>query len=156
MSLIDEFMPTTALIDVPDRPWVTNEAGIWTRLLLVSADTGTWVVHNRFAPGVATPTHRHTGRVFAVTMSGAWRYAEYDWVARAGSVVHEKAGVTHTLLIPRDNESETEVLFVVEGGNVYFDENGNYLFFQDGFSLLHDYLRKCEEQGFSAPDGIVQ
>ena len=78
-----------------------------------------------------------------------------DFVARAGSYVHEQAGATHTLIVPDDNTEETEVIFVVEGGNVYFDDDGTYLGFDDGHAVLERYLRNCDEQGFARPDDIL-
>ena len=148
-------VPTTACVQLADRPWVTTPRGNLMRLLRVSADAGTWVVHNRFAPGTVTRTHRHTGLVHAFTLRGRWAYLEYDFVAEAGSYVHEMAGATHTLVVPEDNVEETEVVFVVEGANLYLGDDGRVVGYQDGHQILADYVRYCAEQGHPYPAGVV-
>jgi 2,4'-dihydroxyacetophenone dioxygenase len=35
--------------------------------------------------------HYHTGIVVAHTISGAWRYKESNWIARAGDTLYESA-----------------------------------------------------------------
>ena len=64
---------------------------------------GLWIIRNRFAPGVLVQKHRHTGQVYGYTLSGAWKYAEYDYVNRAGSFLYEPAGSVHTLTVLDDN-----------------------------------------------------
>jgi 2,4'-dihydroxyacetophenone dioxygenase len=147
--------PTTLCLDADERPWVAGQEGVCSRLLRFDAASGDYVVMARFDPGVRTATHRHTGAVHAFTLAGAWRYLEHGFVARAGSYVHEPAGATHTLVVPEENEAVTEVLFVVSGGNVYFDADGTYLGFDDGHAVYQRYLRNCEEQGLGVPDGIL-
>lgn len=153
---VEQLARSTSYVSDAERPWVAGQEGAEMRLLAVSSDTGTWIMDARMPPGLRTPTHRHTGRVYAFTRRGRWGYLEYDWMADAGSFVHEQAGVSHTLYVPDDVGELTEVTYVVEGGNVYFDEEGNVLFYEDGLSWLDYYLAACEEQGLGVPPGLVQ
>jgi hypothetical protein len=134
---------------------VDSGGGTSTQLLRVSADTGVWVIRNRFRGGFRAPTHLHTGQVHAFTNAGHWGYEEYDFVATAGSYVHESAGAKHTLVIPEDNEGDVDITFVVEGANVNYAADGSFLGVQDGRSILRNYLQHCADQGFPAPDGIL-
>ena len=69
-----------------DLPFVPFADGVTFQLLQVDIEGGLWVVRTLFNPGVTVPWHRHTGEVYAVTFSGAWKYLEYpDTVNRAGS-----------------------------------------------------------------------
>lgn len=147
---------TTTCVGEAERPWVDSGGGTWTQLLRVSSSSGEWLIRNRFEPGYRAPTHRHTGQVHAFTQAGHWRYEEYDFVAQPGSYVHEQAGVVHTLFIPEDNDDLVEVLFLVEGGNINFGPNGEYIGFTDGRSVLEHYLERCQVQGFGRPEGILE
>lgn len=150
-----EHLGLTTCVDEHRRPWVDSRPGIRSQLLSVCAATGTWVLRNRFAPGYTSPPHHHTGGVHAFTHTGHWRYQEYDWVAGPGSYVHEGAGGRHTLIIPPDNTGEVEITFVIDGGNVNFTADGDYIDMLDGIMMLKHYLQKCQEQGFDRPDGIL-
>jgi 2,4'-dihydroxyacetophenone dioxygenase len=147
---------TTTCVGEAERPWVDSGGGTWTQLLRVSAASGEWLIRNRFEPGYRAPTHRHTGQVHAFTQTGHWGYEEYDFVAGPGSYVHEQAGVVHTLVIPEDNNGLVEILFLVEGGNINFSPNGEYIGFTDGRSVLGHYLERCQAQGFGRPEGILE
>ena len=52
---------------------------------------GLWIIENIFMYGFEVQTHRHTGPVWGYTVSGAWKYKEYDYVNRAGSFLCTKA-----------------------------------------------------------------
>ena len=155
MTSIDQTLRTTVHLTEEERPWAPGEGGAALRLLSVSASTGTWVIQTRLPPGLAVPTHLHTGRVYAFTLRGSWGYREYDWMAGAGSFIEEQAGVSHTLLVP-DEAEEAEVIYVVDGANLYFDPDGNYLFREDGSTMLDLYLRACEANGLIKPTDIVR
>ena len=71
---------------------------------------GTWVILNRFQPGVQLQTHRHTGSVDAYTSAGRWHYLEYDFYIYPGSYLYEPANSVHTLHVPEDNTEDTDVL----------------------------------------------
>lgn len=56
----------------PDElPFVDIGDGSRIQLLQVDIDTGLWVIRTRFSPGYEVQTHKHTGEVFAFTLSGA-------------------------------------------------------------------------------------
>jgi quercetin dioxygenase-like cupin family protein len=142
----------TLCVAADGHPWVEGTAGgASMRVLALARDTGTWVIQTRMPPGMLSPTHRHTGRVYAFTLTGRWGYREYPWWAQAGSFVHEPAGVVHTLVVPEENQEMTEVIYVVEGGNINFDADGNFLYYEDGHAILDFYVAACREQGLAVP-----
>jgi 2,4'-dihydroxyacetophenone dioxygenase len=65
------------------------------------------IVSMKIPADVELGPHYHTGIVVAHTISGAWRYKESNWVARAGDTLYEVAGSSHT---PESFE-DTEVFF---------------------------------------------
>ena len=86
-----------------DLPWIDSGRGNEVKLLTAKISESLWIVRTRFQPGTAVQTHRHTGQVYAYTMSGSWHYKESEYVNRAGSFLYEPAGSVHTLLVPEDN-----------------------------------------------------
>jgi 2,4'-dihydroxyacetophenone dioxygenase len=96
MTLMEE-RPVAVHIGADDLPWVDIGDGSKLKVLQVKATEGLWIVQNIFQAGYTVPTHRHTGPVWGYTISGAWRYKEYDYVNRAGSFLYEPAGSVHTL-----------------------------------------------------------
>jgi 2,4'-dihydroxyacetophenone dioxygenase len=134
-----------------DLPWVDAGGGIELKVLRVVRDTGIWVVRNRFQPGVQLQTHRHTGGVDGFTLSGRWRYLEYDFVNTAGSFIREPAGSVHTLTVPADNAGPTDVLFIIEGVNLNLAADGSVESVTDGPGTLEAYLYLCEAQGLGRP-----
>ncbi|MCL4422508.1 MAG: 2,4'-dihydroxyacetophenone dioxygenase family protein [Actinobacteria bacterium] len=156
MSLENTSLLETLCVQAEDYPWVSGSfGGASMRMLSLAADSGTWVVQTRMPPGLASPTHRHTGCVYAFTMSGRWGYREYDWWAKPGSFVHEPAGVVHTLVIPEDNSEMAEVIYVVEGGNINFDADGTFLYYEDGHGMRDFYVSACREQGYDPPARFI-
>lgn len=139
-----------------DLPWVDGGDGIELKLLRVSLETGVWVVRNRFQPGVQLPIHKHTGAVEGFTLTGRWRYLEYDFVNTPGSYIHEPAGSVHTLHVPVDNEGPTDVLFVIEGALLNLDAEGQVEGVVDGGVVLMGYELLCEAQGYPKPVGILR
>jgi 2,4'-dihydroxyacetophenone dioxygenase len=130
---------------------VTVDEGVELQVLRIDLSTGLWVIRNRFQPGVQIPTHRHTGEVHAVTLSGAWKYLEYDFVNTAGSFLFEPAGSVHTLSVPADNEETTEVVFSIEGANLDLSEDGEVMMVVDAHLILEVYLSLCEAEGHGRP-----
>src|SRR5690606_33665378 len=69
-------------IDIPlalhrgadDLPFVDLGDGSDLQLLQCDVEAGLWVVRTRFQPGYVVQTHKHTGEVFALTLSGSWKY----------------------------------------------------------------------------------
>lgn len=136
-----------------DTPWVDILGG---QLRLVHADIaqGTWIVANRFEPGMAVTRHRHTGPVYAWTTAGCWMYAEYGVRYEAGSYIYEPAGSIHTLIVPADNTELTEVFFVIHGANLDLDENDNITGLIDATSIGQAYNALCEMQGKTPPSFV--
>lgn len=131
-------------------PWVGGD-GIELKLLRVDLEHGTWVIRNRFAPGVQLPVHRHTGPVEGFTLAGRWRYLEYDFESVAGSYIHEPAGSVHTLHVPADNDGPTDVLFVIEGALLYLGADGAVDSVVDAGTVLPAYLAMVEAAGLGRP-----
>ena len=115
-----------------EMPWADAGGGVELKVLMVRADEGLWVVQNRFAAGVVVQKHRHTGPVYGYTVSGAWKYAEYPEVNRAGSFLFEPAGSVHTLTVLESNTEATEVWFHMYGVNLNLDAEGNVESVTDG------------------------
>jgi 2,4'-dihydroxyacetophenone dioxygenase len=136
-----------------EMPWAELAPGIEAKLLRFSEQTGTYVLMNRFAPGTVLPTHRHMGPVHAFTIQGRWRYREYDWVATAGSFAFEPAGATHTLMA--EGDEDTVALFVIEGGLIVFDDDGNYLLYEDGETMREHIRLAMEGRGQTFPAELV-
>lgn len=146
------FQDLTCCVDESTRPWVDMYGIVGTQVLRVSADTGVWVIRNRFPAEFRAPTHLHTGEVHAFTIAGTWGYEEYDFVSTPGSYVHEQAGAVHTLVIGSEG---AEIQFVVNGAYVNYNPDGTIIDVQDGRSVLRSYLEECAAQGLDVPEGIL-
>ena len=136
-------------------PYVDTGTGVELKVVQVRHEEGLWILKNRFAPGAAIPTHRHTGPVFGYTLSGAWKYAEYDDVNRAGSFLYEPAGSVHTLTVLPSNTEPTEVWFQIYGCNLNLDEYGNVTSVVDGRAILDYYRMMCQSIGVENPPVLV-
>ena len=108
-----------------ELPFVALGDGTHLQLLQVDVEAGLWVIRTRFEPGVTVPTHKHTGEVFAFTITGSWKYVEYPEVNVAGSYLYEPAGSIHTLTVPAENDGLTDVWFAIYGANLNLDADGN-------------------------------
>jgi 2,4'-dihydroxyacetophenone dioxygenase len=135
-----------------DLPWADIGGGNKLRLLQVNEREGLWIIENIFMKGFAVQTHKHTGPVWGYTVSGAWKYKEYDYVNRAGSFLYEPAGSIHTLECIEDN---TQVWFHMYGSNLNLDADGNVESVSDGAGTLRGYLAMCEAQGLGTPAVII-
>ncbi len=135
-----------------ELPFVEIGGGNKLRLLQVKRSEGLWIVENIFQAGYEVQTHRHTGPVWGYTVSGAWKYKEYDYVNRAGSFLYEPAGSIHTLQSIEDN---TRVWFHMYGANLNLDANGKVDSVSDGIVTLEFYRAACEAQGLGKPNVIV-
>jgi quercetin dioxygenase-like cupin family protein len=111
---------------------------------------GEVVLSMRMPAGITLPAHYHTGVVIAYTVSGAWRYLEHDWVARAGDCVYETAGSSHA---PNALE-DTEVFLTMVGELLFLDENGQLLAQENWKTSAARYLSYCEEHGLE-PQAIT-
>lgn len=131
--------------------------GDGTHLQLVHADEhqGLWIVRTRFEPGVTIPTHKHTGPVYAFTVSGEWKYVEYPEVNRAGSYLFEPAGSIHTLTVPAGRKELTDVWFAIWGANLNLDADGNVTTVIDAGLVKQLYFALCEEQKLPRPNVVA-
>ena len=154
MAVIDKDLVVRHVGDEA-APWIDTGMGVELKVMRVDLDRGTWVVRNRFAPGVQLQRHKHTGPVEGYTLSGRWHYLEYDFFSEAGSYIYEPAGSVHTLNVPEDNTELTDVLFVIEGSllNLTPDDQVETVF--DGQSMLEAYYALADAAGVARPTGIL-
>jgi 2,4'-dihydroxyacetophenone dioxygenase len=136
-----------------ELPFVEIGGGNKLKVIQVDVAAGLWIVENIFQTGYAVQTHRHTGPVYAYTVSGAWKYREYDFVNRAGSFLFEPAGSVHTLECIEDG---TRVWFQMYGVNLNLDAEGNIDSVVDGAGALQAYYALCAAQGLPRPDVLVR
>ena len=148
-------IPQAHHVDDTDCPWVDSFMGFDLKVVQIDAAQGLWVVRNRFRPGARIQTHRHTGPVYAFTLSGSWKYEEYPEVNRAGSFLFEPAGSVHTLIVPDDNTEVTDVWFAVWGANLNLDATGAVESVYDAQVVLDGYLGLCEAAGLAPPNVLV-
>ncbi len=137
-----------------DLPFVPYQEGVVFQLLQVNTETGLWVIRVRFEPGVTIQRHRHTGEVFAFTISGSWRYLEYPEINTAGSYLYEPSGAIHTLHVPVTNKGVTDAWFAIRGANLNLDEAGNVEAVLDAATVLEIYRAQCKALGLAAPKVI--
>jgi quercetin dioxygenase-like cupin family protein len=135
-----------------DLPFVEIGGGNKLKVIQVKAEEGLWIVENVFQTGYEVQKHRHTGPVYAYTTRGAWKYAEYEYVNRAGSFLYEPAGSVHTLQVLED---DTHVWFQMYGSNLNLDADGGIESVFDGPGTLEMYLLLAEAEGFDRPNVLV-
>src|SRR5947209_12558898 len=135
-----------------ELPFVEIGNGNKLKVIQVDENQGLWIVENIFQAGFDVQTHKHTGPVYGYTVSGAWKYKEYDYVNRAGSFLFEPAGSIHTLTCIED---DTRVWFQMYGVNLNLDADGNIESVFDGPGTLEAYYALAEAEGFPRPDVIV-
>ncbi|HVX20108.1 MAG TPA: 2,4'-dihydroxyacetophenone dioxygenase family protein [Acidimicrobiales bacterium] len=154
-------MATTAAADVvrhvgeDDALMADTGTGVGLKVVRYDALRGTWVIVNRFQPGVRLQVHKHTGPVDGYTLAGRWHYLEYDFFSTAGSYIYEPANSVHTLDVPEDNTGVTDVLFVIEGALLNLDPDGNVESVMDGPGTLEAYYALLEAEGKPRPDGLI-
>jgi hypothetical protein len=150
------------LMDIPkamhrgenENPFVALGDGTHLSLLQVDVEAGLWVIRTKFEPGVVVQTHKHTGEVFAFTISGSWKYLEYPEVNVAGSYLYEPAGSIHTLTVPEDNDGLTDVWFAIYGANLNLGADGNVESVVDAGLVRDSYFALCEANGHGRPNVI--
>jgi len=143
------------LVGDEDAPWADTGTGVLLKVVRYDATHGTWVILNRFKPGVQLQIHRHTGSVDAFTSAGRWHYLEYDFYVTAGAYLYEPANSVHTLHVPEDNVGETDVAFTIEGALLNLAEDGSVESVSDGANTLAAYYAMLEAQGDPRPNGII-
>jgi quercetin dioxygenase-like cupin family protein len=144
-------VPAALPIDVDRFPWATFFPGIEVKLLRASEATASYTLLARFAPGTILPKHRHFGEVQAYTLQGTWHYKEYDWVARAGSLVYEPPGATHTLHVPDDAKEPAVILFIVVGGMALLTDEDEVFMLEDVAQMRERYLETLRDANIDPP-----
>ncbi len=157
MSIATPVNPKDAvrLVGEEDAPWADTGMGVLLKVVRFDSQHGTWVILNRFRPGVQLQIHRHTGSVDAYTSAGRWHYLEYDFYVTAGSYLYEPANSVHTLHVPQDNEGDTDVCFIIEGALLNLAADGSVESVSDGPSTLEAYYALLEAQGDPRPNGLI-
>jgi len=132
--------------------------------LFLDAENGLWVLYVSFKPGTLLPKHFHTGTVHFFTTKGMWHYVEYpDDIQTAGSYLYEPGGSIHAFTVPESATENAEGFMVVDGANINFDDDGNYMYTMDAGwieQLLHEltkasgqkmprYIKPKSSAGFS-------
>ena len=146
-----EALPLAVHVGANDLPFVDYGGGNLMKVIMIDEAEGLWIVENVFQSNFQVQKHRHTGPVFGYTVSGAWKYMEYDYVNTAGSFLYEPAGSVHTLTVLEDN---TQVWFQMYGCNLNLDDDGNIESVTDGAGTLRAYYALAEKQGFGRPNVI--
>jgi quercetin dioxygenase-like cupin family protein len=149
---VTETVPPALHRGADELPFVEIGGGNKMKVIQVDANEGLWVVENIFQSNYEVQTHRHTGPVYGYTTSGAWKYKEYDYVNRAGSMLYEPAGSVHTLQCIED---DTRVWFHMYGANLNLDADGNVESVFDGPSTLEAYYLLCEAEGHPRPNVLT-
>jgi quercetin dioxygenase-like cupin family protein len=144
--------PTAVHIGADELPFAPVPDGTMLKVLQVREREGLWIIQTIFPAGYEVQTHRHTGPVWGYTVSGAWKYKEYDYVNRAGSFLYEPAGSVHTL---QCIENDTLVWFHMYGANLNLDADGNVESVTDGAGTLQAYYMLCEAEGLPRPNVLV-
>ncbi|MCZ4079971.1 2,4'-dihydroxyacetophenone dioxygenase family protein [Rhodococcus sp. H36-A4] len=134
-------LPQTELltINVESIPFVSGKLapGVSFKPLFLEPEVGIWVIVATFEPGSGLPIHLHTGTVHAYTLSGAWGYREYpDQLQTAGSYLYEPGASVHTLFAHESNTEDTNVLYVINGANVNFSDDGKFHSILDAVTLM--------------------
>jgi len=120
--------------------------------LYLDPDSSTWVLYVRYAPGTRLPQHFHTGSVHVFTVKGQWNYMEHSGDKQtAGSYLYEPPGSVHSFGVPDDSEEPAEAFMVVNGVNVNFDAEGNYLGTDHAGSMEQIILECARQQGVDMP-----
>lgn len=130
--------------------------GVDVQPLFLDPHLGTWVLRVVFHPGVILPKHYHTGTVHLLTLSGRWNYVEYpNQPQTAGSYLFEPGGSIHQFMTPADNTEPTDTFMVVQGANVNFDQDGNYLGIMDASDIMRMIDLLVKERGMSPANYIL-
>ena len=145
-------LPEAIHLGAEELPFVDVGGGNLLNVIMVDEGQGLWVIENVFQGGFAVQTHKHTGPVYGYTVSGAWKYKEYDYVNRAGSFLFEPAGSIHTLTCI---ENDTRVWFQMYGANLNLDAAGEVTSVTDGAGTLRAYYALCAAQGHGRPNVLV-
>lgn len=128
-----------------DREWVPAAMeGVWMRPLLFDTVAGAWVNITRIQREGFISRHAHPCPVHAYVMSGQWRYAERDWIAKAGDFLLEPPGDIHTLIgLPGGSET----LFTISATLIELDDAGKPVGYADVFTRIEQAAAHFEKVG---------
>ena len=146
--------PAAIMRNEADVPMVKIAPGISVQLLQVDFDHNIRVTRSLLDPGLKLRKHVHTGFVYAWTLSGSWKYLEYPEVNVANSYLYEPAGSAHTLAVSPDSKEAADVIFIVHGSNIEYDEEGKFHCVTDAEAIARAYLLACRELGLPRPKVI--
>ncbi|ASD69526.1 2,4'-dihydroxyacetophenone dioxygenase family protein [Pseudoalteromonas piscicida] len=134
--------------------------GVHVSPLFLDSENGVWVLRVLFEPGVTLPKHFHTGVVHLYTMSGSWHYLEYpDQPQTAGSYLYEPGGSIHQFHTPKSNEGVTDTVMFIQGSNINFDGDGNFINIMDAGWIERAIIEAAKLNGekvkYIKPSGIA-
>lgn len=130
-----------AFIGKEDTPWVPRGLNAKVRHLAFDVRNNFYVTILWISGPGLIGTHRHRGSVYAVGLEGSFRYLEYDWVCGPGDFVVEMPGHAHTLVT--DDPNGMKALFLMQGANDFFDENGQLIETTDVFWFINHHTSYC-------------
>jgi 2,4'-dihydroxyacetophenone dioxygenase len=152
---VDKYSMTDCHIglDEKDSPWIPILEGVKIKHLAFDVRRGAfsnivWVQNG----GGIIGRHRHRGTVDGFCMEGSWKYLEYDWVATAGSYVHETPGAIHTLY----SENGMKTYFSMVGPLEFFDDDDNVIGVHDVFFHINGYMTYCRENNIPINELLFQ
>ncbi len=140
--------------DDSESPWMVYVEGIYIRYTMFDVRQGQWGLILKTDGPAELGRHKHRSPVNGITLAGSWGYREYDWVARAGSYIHESPGAIHTLYC--DDPAGMEAYFMMTGTVEYFDEADNIIETQDIFYAINLYLKHCEANGLPVNERLFR
>ncbi len=148
--------PASGQINPEELPWALWMEGLEVKMLRCNVTTGEYTLMVRYFGGtVDLPRHKHFGPVHAWTVTGTWRYLEYDWVATTGSYVYEPPGSVHTLRAHAEDE-DCVVIYAMSGGIVLLGPDDELWMYEDAESALERYRFALDQQGIPFPEGILE
>jgi quercetin dioxygenase-like cupin family protein len=122
--------------------------GVHITPCFIDTENGLWVLFSRFEAGTLLPKHYHTGTVHFYTTAGSWAYVEYpDDVQTEGSYLYEPGGSIHTF----ESKEGAEGFMVVNGANVNFDVDGQFMNIMDAAWIENVLIRVAKETGQKLP-----
>ena len=150
------FVPPAAMHRAEqDLPFVEIMTGVRVQVVHADIKAAIWVTRMKADPGVTLTRHKHTGEVFAFTLSGAWKYLEYPELNTKGSYLYEPPGSIHTLQVLESNTEVTDVWFAIRGANLYLADNDRIDAMADATGALERYLDAVRAAGFPIPNVIT-
>lgn len=122
-------------------PFIPFFPGVSIRHLSFDVTNNSAVNILKVEKGASLGRHRHRGIVTGFCLTGSWKYAEYDWVARPGDYIREAPGRAHTLV----SEEGMETLFHLNGSLEFLDEDERIIEIVDAFWFIDHYVSYCEK-----------